>query len=74
MALNAAQKTNLSVTWILGGLATTTVFTRLYVRFFQQRSPGWDDYAMILSWVGKPATVEARTRCNQTTKSNNDRK
>ncbi|KAL3457974.1 hypothetical protein BJX64DRAFT_237532 [Aspergillus heterothallicus] len=50
MTLNAAQKTNLSVTWILGGLATTTLLTRLYVRFFEQRSPGWDDYAMILSW------------------------
>ncbi|KAL2865275.1 uncharacterized protein BJX67DRAFT_359117 [Aspergillus lucknowensis] len=50
MTLNAVQKTNLSVTWILGGLATTTVFTRMYVRFFQQQKPGWDDYAMILCW------------------------
>ncbi|KAL4881004.1 hypothetical protein BJY04DRAFT_189697 [Aspergillus karnatakaensis] len=50
MALNAAQKTNLSVTWILGGIATTTVFTRMYVRFVQQRSPGWDDYVMMLCW------------------------
>ncbi|KAL2835985.1 hypothetical protein BJY01DRAFT_222707 [Aspergillus pseudoustus] len=50
MTLNAAQKTNLSVTWILGGLATSTVFARLYVRFFVQHSPGGDDYAMILSW------------------------
>ncbi|KAL2816040.1 hypothetical protein BDW59DRAFT_166507 [Aspergillus cavernicola] len=50
MILNAAQKTNLSVTWILGGIATAAVFTRTYVRFFQQHSPGWDDYAMILCW------------------------
>ncbi|KAL4784113.1 hypothetical protein BJX76DRAFT_348035 [Aspergillus varians] len=50
MTLNAAQKTNLSVTWILGGIATTAVFTRIYVRFFEQQSPGWDDYAMVLSW------------------------
>ncbi|CBF84141.1 hypothetical protein AN2726.2 [Aspergillus nidulans FGSC A4] len=50
MTLNAAQKTNLSVTWILGGIATITVFTRMYVRFFQQRTPGWDDYVMILCW------------------------
>lgn len=49
--LNAAQKTNLSVTWILGGLATLTVLARVYVRFIQQRNPGWDDYAMLLSWV-----------------------
>ncbi|KAL4733213.1 hypothetical protein BDV11DRAFT_175911 [Aspergillus similis] len=50
MTLNAAQKTNLSVTWILGGIATVTVFTRMYVRFFQQRTMGWDDYVMILCW------------------------
>ncbi|KAL4914787.1 hypothetical protein BDW62DRAFT_219871 [Aspergillus aurantiobrunneus] len=50
MPLNSAQKTNLSVTWILGGIATTTVITRVYVRFVLQRSPGWDDYAMMLSW------------------------
>ncbi|KAL4982724.1 hypothetical protein BDW68DRAFT_170385 [Aspergillus falconensis] len=50
MPLNAAQKTNLSVTWILGGIATVTVFTRMYVRFFQQRTPGCDDYVMILCW------------------------
>ncbi|KAL4811715.1 hypothetical protein BDW67DRAFT_171418 [Aspergillus spinulosporus] len=51
MTLNAAQKTNLSVTWILGGIATLTVFSRLYVRFFQQRTTGWDDYVMILCWT-----------------------
>jgi hypothetical protein len=51
MTLNAAQKTNLSVTWFLGGIATATVFTRMYVRFFQQHTPGWDDYVMILCWV-----------------------
>lgn len=54
MTLNAAQKTNLSVTWILGGIATVTVFTRMYVRFFQQRTPGCDDYVMILCWVCGP--------------------
>ncbi|KAL4811051.1 hypothetical protein BDV18DRAFT_155662 [Aspergillus unguis] len=50
MALNTAQRTNLSVTWVLGGIATSTVVARVYVRLFQQRNSGWDDYAMILSW------------------------
>lgn len=51
MALNSAQKTNLAVTWVLGGIATTTFVIRIYVRFFLQRNPGWDDYVMILCWV-----------------------
>ncbi|KAI9375032.1 hypothetical protein BJX61DRAFT_209289 [Aspergillus egyptiacus] len=50
MALNAAQKTNLSVTWILGGIATASVVGRMYVRCVQQRNPGWDDLAMMISW------------------------
>ncbi|KAL4860338.1 hypothetical protein BDV12DRAFT_209881 [Aspergillus spectabilis] len=40
MTLNTAQKTNLSVIWILGGIATTTVFTRMYVCFFQKHKGG----------------------------------
>ncbi|KAL4952922.1 hypothetical protein BDW69DRAFT_14435 [Aspergillus filifer] len=50
MPLNTDQKTNLSVTWILGGIATITTFMRLYVRLFQQRNPGWDDLVMAILW------------------------
>ncbi|KAL4968455.1 uncharacterized protein BDV14DRAFT_196760 [Aspergillus stella-maris] len=61
MPLNTDQKTNLSVTWILGGIATITTFLRLYVRLFQQRNPGWDDLAMAFSWCFSAASASLAT-------------
>ena len=41
----------LSVTWVLGPIATATFGARLYTRFFLQGNHGWDDYTMIFTWV-----------------------
>lgn len=44
-------KTILSVTWVLGSIATISFGTRMYTRFMFQKQYGWDDYFIILSWV-----------------------
>ena len=49
---NPEGKTNLSVTWVLGSIATISFCARMYTRFIYQRSAGWDDYTMILCYVG----------------------
>ncbi|KAK2757988.1 hypothetical protein FQN54_004394 [Arachnomyces sp. PD_36] len=44
-------KTILSLTWILGGIATLSFGTRIYTRFIFQKQHGWDDYFMIVAWI-----------------------
>lgn len=41
----------LSVTWVLGTIATISFEARVYTRFLLQATHGWDDYTMIIAWV-----------------------
>ena len=51
MAAGEDGNTILSVTWVLGSIATFSLGTRIYTRFFFQRQDGWDDYVIIIAWV-----------------------
>ncbi|PGG99792.1 hypothetical protein AJ79_08414 [Helicocarpus griseus UAMH5409] len=51
MTFNPEGNTILSVTWILGGIATISFFGRIYTRFVFQQNHGWDDYTMIVTWL-----------------------
>jgi hypothetical protein len=52
MAGGSQGTTILVVTWVLATLATVAFSARVYTRFFYIHQGGWDDWAMILTWVG----------------------
>lgn len=46
---------------VMTGLALATVFMRLYVRLFMIKAPGWDDWVIIVAWLGAAGYTVAMT-------------
>jgi hypothetical protein len=53
-------KTMLLVASVLGPISTTMMLTRLWVRIFHQRTPGWDDWLMLAATVSRSQDIYAR--------------
>ncbi len=43
----------ITTTWALTGVATQYLCLRLYCKFSRARSLWWDDFILVISWVGR---------------------
>ncbi len=50
---NGGPKLN-AVVWVLTSLAAIFLVLRVYCKFLRHKGLWWDDYILIMAWVGNP--------------------
>lgn len=53
--------TLVSIGMVMTGLALVTVLLRLYVRLVMIKATGWDDWVIIVAWLGAAGYTIAMT-------------